>query len=330
MPEVSELYEAHVRFEIEAHSGQGLRESVDTEMAAIYEWLERIEIEDVVSIDDVSRIVHDRLLESELDEHAVQTLTDALLSIRETTKTDGTRFSELVAKESYDEVVDMVVEMEDLKAAIIQQITTSEAYSELIAHVLYRGIKNYAVEDGGIARRVPGAGSMMKLGRAALSSAAPDLEKGLDAQLLAFVHANISDSIRESRHYLEDALDADLMHKVADEFWTVNSDATVGEAVTMIRPEAVEKGVAFASQTWDNLRHNPVVQDAATTVITGFIESRRGRSIAEQLREVGLDQERAADLFHTAVAPFFQRAYEDGFLEERVRARLSSFYDQYL
>ena len=225
MPEVSELYEAHVRFEIEAHTGEGLRESVETEMAAIYRWLDGLEIEDVISIPEAAGLVHERLLELELDDQARESITEILLSIRQSAEADTTRFNELVSKESFDELVDMAVQMQDLKAALIQQITTSEAYSELIAHVLYRGIKNYAIEDGGIARRVPGAGSFMKLGRAALSSAAPDLERGLDQQLLAFVHANISDSIRESRHYLEDALDEELLHKVADEAWTVNSDA---------------------------------------------------------------------------------------------------------
>jgi delta 1-pyrroline-5-carboxylate dehydrogenase len=54
-----------------------------------------------------------------------------------------------------------------------------------------------------IARKVPGASSLVRLGKRGLNAAVPQLEAGVDRQLKTFVQANVSDTLKDSRRYLD-------------------------------------------------------------------------------------------------------------------------------
>lgn len=57
----------------------------------------------------------------------------------------------------------------------------------------------------------------------------------MDRQLTAFVNSNISDTIRDSRAFLEQALDDTVLAAVADEVWQSNAEVTIADAVRLVR-----------------------------------------------------------------------------------------------
>ena len=54
MTEYDEMLDAHVRFEVDRLTGEGLEESVRTEVEALFGWLDQVTLDDLVSAGQVT------------------------------------------------------------------------------------------------------------------------------------------------------------------------------------------------------------------------------------------------------------------------------------
>lgn len=326
MPDLEAMLDAHVRFELNRWAAARLAGSVTEEVAAAFEWLADVTLADLAPAGDVVDRLQ-RLREVEITDSVIETVTDAVVSVRAAAATDDRALDEIVPREVFDEYVTLVVGMHETRRALIEQVTTSDVYSELIAHVLYHGIKNYLLSESPLARRVPGASSLMRLGQNALSSTG--LDKGIDRQLTAFVNANISDSIRDSRDYLDTALDEELLRQVAAELWSANASATVGDAVRLISDDTAAGFVAAGRGLVAALRDSPSLWAMTEQAVDDFYAEHGARPVADLIAEAGVTEPEIADLVTQWAAPVVARAMADGYLERRVRARLAPFYESY-
>lgn len=329
MLENDAMLEAHVRFELEQWSGDRLSEALAEEIAALVKWLDSVRIGDVLDRERVDRAVQHYMCEAPVNDEAVAMVEQAVIAVHAAALEDDTKLSDLLRRDDYDQLVQAAIGMKSIRDAVTNQVTSSEVYSHLIAHVMYRGIKAYASSENIVARKVPGASSLMRFGQGALSSAAPNLEKSVDKQLTAFVSANIKESIRESKRYLDEVLDEEVLSQIADEVWSVNAGATVSDAAGLVSTETISELDECIREIWLNLRAAPILSELVGSVVDDFIARHGSQSVMEVLNQVGISEEWIVEQSRELVEPLFVRAAEDGYLEGRIRARLAAFYDSY-
>lgn len=329
MPDDNRMLEAHVQFELDRLTGDGFRVTVVEEVAAAWDWLDTVPVEALLDREAVARFLNTWAASADADSPASETLTEGLHSLHEAARADQTTVADLIRKEDLDRMVEIVAGMSEVRRAIIHQVTSSEVYSGLIAHVLYQGIKGYVVSDGGLASRVPGASSLMKLGKGAISSAAPNLEKTVDRQLTSFVNANIQDSIRDSEAYLDSALDPELLAAVADEIWQDNASARIGQAADLVSAEEIDELSAAAWSAWLHLRRSETTRRVVDRGLDALLNRVGDWSIAYMLTSAGVTPDLLIESITELGEPVVSRAVEDGYLEARLRSRLAAFYDSY-
>lgn len=167
----------------------------------------------------------------------------------------------------------------------------------------------------------------MRFGQNAVNAAAPTLEQSVDRQLTAFVNANISDTIRDSRAFLTTALDQQVLSDVAAEVLHSNADVTVADATRLLPAEAVAELVRAAFQVWLELRATPT----RPWCVRWWRTSSRCRASGPwpTLADAGLTEEIVTELAVAVVGPAVAVADSDGYLGERIRARLAPFYASY-
>lgn len=299
-----DIYEAHVQFEL-----QRWRDSLHEEVEAVWDWLGGVRIGDVLTDDLVAEWLDswpgpDVQLARDLHAAALQ---------------DPTTLDELVTREDYNRLATIAMGLKDLQDSLVEQITTSDVYAELITHVLYHGIKNYVMTESPVAK-VPGASAFMKFGQSAMDRGVPSLSKGIDRQLMSFVNANISDSLRESRAYLTTAVDSAAMTEVSGEIWNRNANVTVAELAGLIPLEAVVEAAEVATHMWEHLRGTPAFRDQ----VTRWLTDNSDRPVTDLLTRAGS----SAEQIEALLIPWVALAEQDGHLEARIRARLLPFYEQ--
>ena len=169
----------------------------------------------------------------------------------------------------------------------------------------------------------------MRFGQHAVNSAAPKLEQSVDRQLTSFVNANISDTIHESRQFLETSLDDEVMSSVAEEIWQSNCDSTVGEWAGRISPESMSALVRASWAMIASVRESPLVAEATAQTVSDLFEAHGETKVMELLEEAGVGRDQLVAWSTAVITPAFARAVEDGFAEARIRARLAPFYAEY-
>ncbi|MFN8097190.1 MAG: hypothetical protein U0Q21_02710 [Dermatophilaceae bacterium] len=324
--DLDRLLEAHVAHELASWSPDALASALRDEVAAVWEWLERVTVADLAPAAPTSERVASAIAATPLTDELIGLIVDAVLSARSAAADSGLAPADLLGRADLDDVIDQIAGMEALRNEAIRAFTESTAYHRLVAHVLYHGIKGYVLTENVFARRLPGASSMVKLGQRGLNAAAPKLEDAVDKRLSAFVQANIGDTLRDSRRYLESTLDAATLHDLVDEAWTDIARHPLATGVDIVTDADLESLTvtmgALAQRVLASGLLTPVVQRWLSSLLEAYAECQ----VAALLTDLGADPERLAIDLAAFARPLLDRATADGVLEARIRARLSGFY----
>lgn len=329
MSEAKKILDAHVEFELARWTGDARNEQIADEVAEVFKWLGTVKLNQLFTSAEVVDWCTRYAEQVDLTDELLKMIGAAARSAYVVASKDETRLVDLVPKDGYDTLADAVIDMTELREEITNQITTSEVYSQLMSHVVYQGIKNYLQAENVIARKVPGASTLMKMGQSAINTAAPKLEQAVDKQLTAFVNANIQDNIRESKRYMDKVLDKAVLSAVAGEVWDTNSQATVSQLAGLVPVDAVDDVAVAARQTWLSLRGNEFLTAVLIRVVDDFLKQQGKRKVADILADVGITEALATDVAIDISGPVIDKAVADGYVEARIRARLEPFYSEY-
>lgn len=326
MTDFDQMLESHVAFELESWGPDRAEESAAIEIRAFWAWLEQVPIGELADADAIARWIDELVLTRSVGPQLAEQISSAVISVHRTAADDGTTIGELLPESEFQQVARAVAAMEDVQRAIITQVTSSEVYAKLISHVLYEGLKGYLTEENPVSKRVPGAASMLKLGQNAIGTAAPGLSQGIDRQLTSFVNSNISDAMRDSREYLIEALSEERLLETADEVYQEAADTTVAEVAAELSEESADSMVTAGLAVWEHLRTTGTVYELVRAPIADFLNSWGDQPVGKLLVAAGVSSEDIVETFSPAAAEWIERAYADGYLEERIRARLTPFY----
>ena len=320
------MLDAHVRFELDRWDEDGLRETVVEEVGALFDRFGGVPLGDLVRVGPLRDAILDVVSGASPSAGLEDVLADGLADVHHALSRNHTRLADLVEPGDYDLAVETAVGLRRLRQEVIDQVTTSTVYARLVAHVLYNGIKNYLVSQGTLARRIPGASSMLRLGQNAVSAAAPGLERSVDRQLTAFIAANVTDTTQGSAEFLERLLDDAMIREVGAELWATYSPRTVSDLAGLAEESSVAAGLDAALGLWDAVRTSPVVAEVVAAAVDGFFEIRGAQPVAEFLAGLGVTPPDVVEMVLTVAGPVVREIRDDGYLETRIRARLAAFY----
>jgi hypothetical protein len=327
--ELARMFEAHVRYEVGRWSGDALRETVAEEVAACFDQLDDVRLEDLVPRQVAQDWARRIVIEEAIPDSLLDEIDAGIRAGWESLGGATARLDEIVPEAGYEQLVDSVVVLQRLRREAIDQVTESAVYAKLIAHVLYHGLKDYLLTENAVVRRVPGASSLLRMGQNAMRSATPNLENGIDRRLVAFVAANVGGTVRDSREFLDETLDETMMRTIADEVWAVNRSRTIGEFADLVDGDALDGVSVAAGDLWLAVRSSPLVGKLVDAVVEVFYDRRGDESVAALLSDLGVTRERAGEALGEVAAQLAPVVREGGHLESYVRRRLEAFYATY-
>lgn len=325
MADVEAMLEAHVRFELDRLSPDRLPGTVAEDVEELFAWLGRVPLREVADPGLVAAAVVDAARSLDPGALASTAVGIARAVQHELAASDDT-LGELVSEDDARRWAEVVAGLDDARRALVTAVTSSRTYSRLVAHVVYSGIKSYVLTENVLARRIPGASSLVRLGQRGLGAAAPGLESSVDRQLIAFVDANIADTIRDSRRFLDRELDTASVSAAARQVWAEAADTPVSSSSDLVSPDQLEQLADLAVHQWVRLRDSATFADAARAAVDSYVQTHGDEALADVLTDLGLTREVVTDLAVSMLRPTLDHARTSGALEARVRRRLEPFY----
>lgn len=324
--EIKKIYEAHVAFELQQFDKKHLKANIKEEISAAWKWLDTVKLNQVASVDEVIAFQERNIKNRKLTKHQKEYIVDLSNSIHQLALKSKHTVADFLDKESFDDIADKIIEQREVREKIIRDIVHNPFYGEMLADTLYDGIKSFAAQSGPSNESV--GGSLFNIGKGLLGAALSGVSDTIDKNIRKFIADNLQKTIAKSEQTLKDKLNDAQLRKMSKGIWKKLEETKVKELAKGVKLTdkdrsailaSVEKAVHTAIQT-------EAVADLNEHVLNHFFEHSAEKSIVQILEDNDITEKIVIKEAEEFLIPYVEVAIKDGFLKERIEARLGKFY----
>ena len=319
------LLDAHVGFIVEQLDGDSLRPLLEKEIDALLADAAKLTLDDVVSRESVKQVVQVYAVEVELGGGIPELVAEIARLLYSADIHDRTRLRDLMSDKQFKEILDKLLEMEELRTQLLDEAVSNPLYTALASDLLYHGIRGYLMHSR-LAKSIPGASSMMKLGKSMLQHASPGLENAIEDNLKAYIRKNIGATLKESQRFLLGNFNEERLREVALDSWDKLKPLRVSSFRKYLSGADVEDFFVIAYEYWRSLRKSDYYSALINLGIDCFFDKYGKTKLTHLLGEVGIDR----DLLLADAMRFAPDAIrglkKKKLLEPLIRRNLKGFY----
>lgn len=320
-PTAQQLLDAHVAWEMQQLEDAAFEKAVREEVAALWQWLGKTDIATVLPQKEVKAFIERNksiLITAPVKEYITSLVGDA----RDFVEEKDWEVGDILHKKHYDAVVDRLLELEEARNELIGKVVKNPFYSDLIANILYNGIKSFT-QEGGALQKSP-VGGLFKLGQGLMQ--ASGLEDAIDTNVKKFISANLQKTLAQNEKYLKDKLSNAQLKKMSNDAWDKVSDFDLKNITKHIKPSRVDRALPVFEEYWNEVVISKAFEESVEFVLDHFYKANGKKPVAEVLGDLTITEEKAALEAVQAARPWVTEMKKSGYLEARIRARLERFY----
>jgi hypothetical protein len=287
-----QLLDAQVAFMVDQISADNLQPLVETNLSHALEHAKSIKLGDVAR-----EIYHHKIF----DDH-----------------TPG----DLMNQKEYREFVAKLAEMEDARKKLIAEVVSNPFYASMMSDLLYHGIQDY-ITTNPLAKKIPGAQSMMKFGKSMMDKASPNLE----AALKKYVASNISATLRESERFLHKNLTNEKIIELAMDAWVDFRDLKISGFRNYLTTRDIEEAYVAGFEYWKHLRTTEFYKACTCAIIDFFFEKYKDTNLYDLLQDLYIREDMMVEDAMTFAPMVIEYLKEQGMLQDFIRRNLLPFYE---
>lgn len=326
-PLAQAMLEAHVAFWLERISSREPLEAwMRAELDAVLADAAALKLKEVVSPAQIKAVARRYAVELDLKGGIPELVASIGRELFTAPIHAQTRLGDILPERHVLAIVDKLLELEDLRAELIRGVARTPFYAHFAADLLYRGIRDYVAHQAEAAERIPGAGSMMKLGRSMLSRARPDLESSVEHGLKKYIDRTVAATASKSAELLIDKLDAATLRGMLLEIWQGLRHERVADLTRHLAEEDFEELFVLGYAAWGDVRASRWIGALLDAGIDAFF-ARYGRvALTTLLDDLGISREMMVEEGIRFAPPVIATLAKKGLLEPLVRRQLEPFY----
>lgn len=321
-----QLLEAQVAFHTAQLTGRGFRKLVKEEIDNFYAVGKDLKLQEMVSADQIRQTARKYAIEMPIPAVIPELIGEIADHIYNHPSHDRNTFADLIDDREVREILDVILEMKALRQRIISEIGGSRLTVNLISDMLYRGIRGFVLEGTNMASTIPGASSMMKLGKSMMNKAAPGLEKGAETSIKKYISHNTRQIIQATERRLEKSIEKGELEKAVLNFWDEIKDEQVATLRRYVAEEEIEDIMVTGLEFWKQFRKTRYLNAMIDAGIDFFFEKYGDSSLVELLEELGITPDMVLDDAMHYAPSIIKDLKKRGILQDTLRRRLAPFY----
>ncbi|MCG8673142.1 MAG: hypothetical protein MI867_27380 [Pseudomonadales bacterium] len=324
---IAELKEKHIQFVMSDLEGESLKQLLSSEVVAIFSWLQSMTLNELIDRELVKEIAHHSVKHAPYTQRLHEVIVKTILVGIKADINKSTTLATIVPKDEFDDLVMHMAQYEEVRVDVIRAVLKSPIYSELISDVLYHGIKDYVMNENVVTKKVPGVGSLMKMGAKSINKAMPNLENMAEGAVKKYIEANINRTLDLSEKILNNSLNEHNIKKVADHFWDNVEGKEFSLAADYVSESDIDKGVDMAKRLWLEVRDAEYIHNMMDLVIDDFFTRHGEEELINMVNELGFDQAYVTEEVNRHLPDVLAKESIRTFIESRVRSNLERFYE---
>lgn len=317
------LLDAHVNFILDELSGDRLKEIIQDETSFIYDYLDKVKIGEVLSKEEILDFQKRNFDHRNEVAEPVKIYAKSLRSaVVEHLKTSDTTLSDVVDKKKYDELVEEIAKLKDIREKLIHAAVSNPLYTDVIANTLSSGIKSFTSEEG-LAGKIPGASSFFKMGGGLLGG----ISDSIDKNVRKFINENMPKLTAQSEKFVQGMIDERKVKEIGEEIWQKANSKSVKQTVARLDVEQFDGFEPIIESMSNYALKSEFVAEINEVVIDHFLSENGEKSIQQILTDIEISKDDVLREAEELVVKIVEQAKLDNTLEGRIRMHLSSFYE---
>jgi hypothetical protein len=328
-----QLIELHLKYELDRLSPDAIEKDIALEVDAFLLLAEKTKLKEIISIEQLKELNLPQVHGSQNLDKAIKHIVLAIYNDKIHEKTN---LGDLVKQEELDEVIDSVLSFNELREQLLSDAINSNIAREIIADLLYSGISRYISMTNEITKKVPGAKAMMKMGKGIMNRAAPALEDRVESQIKKTINIALPDILAQSEKFISHSITDEGVKDIVISVWKGLKDQPIASARKHIDEESMEElsdmilgqihraNEAHTEQTPQIL--NTYIHTMYESGLKAFYKEYANKKLNVLMKDIGIDAEVINQALNPLLSSLIENLKETGYLEERLRARLTDFY----
>ncbi len=330
-PESAKLLEAHIAYELQQWDGDHLKHRIHDEVMAAHAWLNKQKLQEIVPKQHLKDSVHRWFQHIEISEEfktlGIKIAEAALDYIQE----NDLQPEDILKKDTYDKVVDAIVEQKEIREEIIRKVISNPFYGEMISDMLYNGIKNFVQQFGDtLSGGNKGGGGLFNIGKGLIGAALSGLEENLDKNVKKFLSENINKTMRDNEKLLNEKLSDRNIRKIADKLYDKMADWDVKKGIEKFKKsvddEKAQKIADITVEILAELRDSQTVRGLFEAGVDAVYEAYGKKNLSVLAKDANYDPKIFAEEAYITLYPVLKKMHENGYIESRIRHHLEGFY----
>lgn len=320
------LLDAQVEYFTAQLTGKSFSKLVREEVDQFFSAAEKLRLKDVVSVEKIHTTARKYAVEMEIAPAIPEITGEIAERIYNHPGHDQNRFGDLIEDREIEEVMELILEMKDLRERIISEVGGSPLTLNLISDMLYRGIRGFVTEGTNMAGNIPGASSMMKFGKSMMDKTAPGLEKAAEKNIKKYISSNTRPIIRYTEKQLNENIENGELEKAVMELWEDLRERKIGEFRDYISQEELEDSMVTGLEIWKKIRKTRYFDSLLRAGVEFFFDKYGDTTLAELISEMGVTPEMVIDDAERFAPDIIKVLKKKGILQETLRRRLEPFF----
>ncbi len=320
------LLDAHTSWIVARLSGADFEQELSQRLDLLLADGRKLKLKDVVSNQAIHETVRKYAIELDLGGSMPALVGDVVRELYAHPALAEVTLAEVIPDKYLRELIDKLLEMQGLRSALISELVSNPLFAQLVAELLYSGVKDYARETGDLAGRLPGGKSAMKLGKAMMSRTRPELADALEQRLKTFVAKQSAKSLKASEKFLHDAAESEELREMLLDLWDEHRDSTLGSWRSLVGELDLEELFVMLYEFWKHLRQQPIFSRIVNHAIDTVLDRFGDTDLTTLLHDIGLTRDMMIDDAMRFAPPVIKVLKRKKMLTPLIRQQLAGFY----
>ncbi|WP_111656995.1 hypothetical protein [Isoalcanivorax indicus] len=299
-----------------------VREEVDLAFKAA----KTLTLNEVVSVDTVKATARRYAIDMDISGAIPELIGEIADRLYNHPGHDKNSFEDLISDQEVAELLDVALEMKALRQRLISEIGGSPLTLNLISDMLYRGIQGFINQGTNMAGSIPGASSLLKLGKSAVSKAAPGLEKSAESSIKKYIAHNTRSIIRQSEKRLEKTIESGEFRQAVLDFWDEIKEQKVASLRRYVTRDELEDAMVTGLEAWKQFRATRYFGNLLDAGVDFFFQKYGETSLDKLVKEMGVTKKMVSDEIMHYAPQAIDALNEKGLIEAALRRRLTPFW----
>jgi len=328
-----QMLELHLQHELNRLTSAQIEADIKAEVDAFLNQAADKKLNEFIAADQLIKNLNNAIkLEPNIDK-AIKKVVIAIYNDKLHNKTSP---SNLIGDAELEVFIDKLLGLNVARNELIENALHHKLVKEVITDLLYSGISRYIAQTNELAKKVPGAKTMMNIGKSFVNKAAPEFEERMEKQIKRYIGIALPELLAQSEKFIANSVSDDDIKEIVMEVWQALKEKPIAGFRAFISEDDVEEITDLVLQQihadpnadGDNNKATNAhyVMGLTETGIKAFYKEYGNKKLSLLIKDLGLDADYIHQQLFGVLPSLVDTLKQSGLLEARLRERLANFY----